>query len=99
MSAKLTDDIADLEKKIKALQAQKIDKENKLKAQEKKRQSAIMWAYGEVVMKMLESGKLSPEDWQKNCTEFLPEGKKRELAVLAIAELAVAKKEGTEKEK
>jgi hypothetical protein len=46
-----------------------------------------MWAYGEVVMKMLESGKLPPEEWQKNCTEFLPEGKKRELAVLAITEI------------
>ncbi len=64
-----------------------------MKAQEKKRQSAIMWAYGEVVMKMLESGKLSPEEWQKNCTEFLPEGKKRELAVSAIAEMTTAKKE------
>jgi hypothetical protein len=87
MAAKLSDDIAELEKKIKALQAQKTEKENKLKAQEKKRQFAIMWAYGEVVMKMLESGKLPPEEWQKNCTEFLPEGKKRELAVLAITEI------------
>lgn len=93
MAAKLTDDIAALEKKIKALQAQKIEKENKLKAQEKKRQSAIMWAYGEVVMKMLESGKLSPEEWQNNCTEFLPEGKKRELAVSAISEMTLAEKE------
>jgi hypothetical protein len=93
MTAKLSDDIAELEKKIKALQSQKTEKENKLKAQEKKRQSAIMWAYGEVVMKMLESGKLLPEEWQKNCTEFLPEGKKRELAVLAIAEMTTAKKE------
>lgn len=98
MNAKLSDDITALEKKIKALQAQKTEKENKMKAQEKKRQSAILWAYGEVIMKMLESGKFSPEEWQKNCTEFLPEGKKRELAVSAIAEMTPPKTPETKKE-
>jgi len=46
---------------------------------------------------MEQQGLTVGQDWQKNCTEFLQEGKKRELAILAIAETTAPKTTEPEK--